>query len=83
MLSLKEFKEVEIKNDFSKKITGGQCTGGGFDLIRIDDWYHEEVMSDGYVINVHYYQNVYDTWDADDTNGGYVNRHTVKGNAYT
>jgi len=63
MLSLKEFKEVEIKNDFSKKITGGQCTGGGGMITSVE--YRTISLPDGtiYVQSRNYYKD----WTSDES----------------
>lgn len=76
MISLKDFKEFEIEK---LNVKGGECdpreTGGGFDLVYID-----EVIVDGVKMHI----NTYRAWDSDWNDGTltYFNQRYESGNLY-
>jgi hypothetical protein len=80
MLSLKDFKEVTLKNDFS--INGGvgpDCTDDEVELV----WIEIVTNCDGQACPVTTMRrNHYIDWTSDDTNGRRYGEHEVIGNWY-
>ncbi|MBK7093790.1 MAG: hypothetical protein IPH57_01495 [Saprospiraceae bacterium] len=62
MLSLKDFKEYSLNEKQKNTLTGGICSGGGFQLTNIET--RTTSLPSGGVVVEH--RNWYRTWTSDD-----------------
>ncbi len=79
MLSLKDFKSVQISPLGLNDVLGGACTGGGATLVRV------ETIGVGPYGESTYKRNHYKTWSSDEEfEGGtiYFDEGTETGNWY-